>query len=321
MSTEQFYSRVLRAYPAWYRRSRGDEMLGVLMDSERKPSVRETASLVRHGFALRLLGPGTTQVWSDLAAVAAVGLAGVLAVTGLEVGYVSMWTALHRAGDGFISQPIVDPLWPAAAGWVLTFGLVLLGWARTAACAAWLAVVLQLLVLAGATGLDGSLTASANSSGGPVGIVRLVSPLVLAVLLLRSGRVATGLRLMGRGRLGSLVAIGVVAAFLGAVLALALAVPIYLFRRRLRTSGASLVAIVAFWFYLMPASMDPASRTDSYALPPYAAHGLVPLIVVPLLWLTLPCSGLGARLRRGIAAAAAPVADVAEKDGSAGSAE
>jgi hypothetical protein len=54
---ERCYRWLLRAYPAWYRRERGAEMLGTLLDASppgrRAPSLRDTRALVMGGFRVR----------------------------------------------------------------------------------------------------------------------------------------------------------------------------------------------------------------------------------------------------------------------------
>jgi hypothetical protein len=54
---ERRYRRLLRAYPAQYRSDRADEMLGTLLDAaapgQRRPSARESASLIAGGIRAR----------------------------------------------------------------------------------------------------------------------------------------------------------------------------------------------------------------------------------------------------------------------------
>ncbi|SNT63155.1 hypothetical protein SAMN05421812_11511 [Asanoa hainanensis] len=69
------YRRLLFAYPRAYRRARGDELVGALLDAAapglRRPSAREAANLVRHGLRARLGRPASRTVvtWAVLAAV------------------------------------------------------------------------------------------------------------------------------------------------------------------------------------------------------------------------------------------------------------
>ncbi|MEO3818239.1 hypothetical protein [Plantactinospora sp. B24E8] len=69
------YGRLLLVYPRTYRRFRGDELLGALLDAappgRTRPTVRETADLVRHGLRARLGRPASRTVvaWALLASV------------------------------------------------------------------------------------------------------------------------------------------------------------------------------------------------------------------------------------------------------------
>ncbi|GIF62131.1 hypothetical protein Ais01nite_01660 [Asanoa ishikariensis] len=69
------YRRLLFAYPRAYRRARGDELVGALLDaagSDRtRPSVREATNLVGHGLRARLGRPASRTVvaWAVLTTV------------------------------------------------------------------------------------------------------------------------------------------------------------------------------------------------------------------------------------------------------------
>ncbi|MEJ3749423.1 hypothetical protein WEI85_39950 [Actinomycetes bacterium KLBMP 9797] len=69
------YRRLLLAYPRAYRRARGDELLGALLDAappgRTRPTAREVADLIRHGLRTRLGRPAsrTVVVWAVLTAV------------------------------------------------------------------------------------------------------------------------------------------------------------------------------------------------------------------------------------------------------------
>ncbi|MGN9909767.1 hypothetical protein ACTMTJ_19660 [Phytohabitans sp. LJ34] len=71
---ERRYRRLLRAYPPAYRRTRGEVLVGVLMDAappgRTRPTLREAANLVRHGLRARLGRPAsrTVAVWATLTA-------------------------------------------------------------------------------------------------------------------------------------------------------------------------------------------------------------------------------------------------------------
>ncbi|MEV4756735.1 hypothetical protein AB0J86_16690 [Micromonospora sp. NPDC049559] len=69
------YRRLLLAYPRAYRRARGDELLGALLDAappgRARPTAREAADLIRHGLRARLGRPASRTVvaWAVLVAV------------------------------------------------------------------------------------------------------------------------------------------------------------------------------------------------------------------------------------------------------------
>lgn len=72
---ERRYRRLLRWYPADYRRARGDEILATLLDQaaegRTRPRVREVVDLTRHGLRCRLGRPAsrTVAVWAALTAI------------------------------------------------------------------------------------------------------------------------------------------------------------------------------------------------------------------------------------------------------------
>lgn len=69
------YRRLLFAYPPAYRRFRGEELLGALLDAapsgRTRPTVRETVNIIRHGLRARLGRPAshTVVAWAMLTAV------------------------------------------------------------------------------------------------------------------------------------------------------------------------------------------------------------------------------------------------------------
>ncbi|GAA4466034.1 hypothetical protein [Phytohabitans houttuyneae] len=85
---ERRYQRLLFTYPRAYRRSRGEEMVGLLMDAappgRTRPTLREAANLVRHGLRARLGRPAsrTVVVWAALTATIC-GLFGAAVATRL----------------------------------------------------------------------------------------------------------------------------------------------------------------------------------------------------------------------------------------------
>jgi hypothetical protein len=91
---EESYRRLLRAYPAFYRRDRGLEILTTLMDAaaegQTRPSRDEAAYLVLAGLRYRLVPPGR------IGRIAAV--------------LVTIWTALVLSGAGALAAwSVADP--------------------------------------------------------------------------------------------------------------------------------------------------------------------------------------------------------------------
>jgi hypothetical protein len=89
---ERRYRRWLRAYPADYRAQRGDEIIGLLLDTSRvgqqRADVRDIADIARHGFGMRLaagpriMRPETVATAAPVASAVAAGLALVALVFG-----------------------------------------------------------------------------------------------------------------------------------------------------------------------------------------------------------------------------------------------
>ncbi|MDG4796422.1 hypothetical protein [Micromonospora sp. WMMD1082] len=104
---ERRYRRLLRAYPADYRRDRGDEIVGTYLDlavpGRRWPSPADAADLVRGGLRQRLRAAGATDL------LPGVRLAGLLALA----------TATFLAGF----WAVVEQQPPPAESGAPTFGL------------------------------------------------------------------------------------------------------------------------------------------------------------------------------------------------------
>jgi hypothetical protein len=88
---ERRYRRLLLAYPAAYRRARGDELLDTLMElsrpGQRRPSVRETAALLLGGVRVRAGADrlrSAADVWLDGARVALVLIMAVEVILALR---------------------------------------------------------------------------------------------------------------------------------------------------------------------------------------------------------------------------------------------
>lgn len=108
---------LLRAYPAWYRRQRGGEMLGTLLEASppgaRWPSFRDTRALVIGGLRVR----GWTWLLSMLWVMIGAGGAVYGTVTFSHVGYGqgAMWM-VQWPGE---PQVIIDAAVVALPVWVL----------------------------------------------------------------------------------------------------------------------------------------------------------------------------------------------------------
>jgi hypothetical protein len=123
------YRRLLHAYPADYRDSRGEEIIGLLLDAARPgrrwPTPAEAADLLFGGLRRRM-------GWSPFGAVSAgLSAAGVVALA-LAAGLSLFWlTGYELAGETGWYQDGVTPLGPFAtsapimyAAWVLTAAVV-----------------------------------------------------------------------------------------------------------------------------------------------------------------------------------------------------
>ncbi len=90
---ERRYRRLLRAYPADYRRDRGDEIVGTYLDlagpGRRWPSLADAADLGRGGLRQRLRAAGATDL------IPGVRLAGLLALT-TAAFLAGFWAAVEQ---------------------------------------------------------------------------------------------------------------------------------------------------------------------------------------------------------------------------------
>ena len=114
------YRRLLFAYPDSYRRQRGDELLGTLLDTarpgQRRPSVADAADLVLGGLRQRLGG----TVAADLEAGITLAAPFALALAAGLCGF--LWLTVERLPDGYSSTgpfltvgPAAYAVWLAAA--------------------------------------------------------------------------------------------------------------------------------------------------------------------------------------------------------------
>jgi hypothetical protein len=90
---ERRYRRLLAWYPAGYRSTYGDEMLGVLMAAappgRDRPGAAETLNLIGSGLRARLraIGTGTDPAWRDALAVYSLAAPVLLAAATYQSGY------------------------------------------------------------------------------------------------------------------------------------------------------------------------------------------------------------------------------------------
>jgi hypothetical protein len=90
---ERRYRRLLAWYPAGYRSTYGDEMVGVLMAAapagRDRPGMAETLNLIRSGLGARLraIGTGTDPAWRDALAVYSLAAPLLLAAAIYQSGY------------------------------------------------------------------------------------------------------------------------------------------------------------------------------------------------------------------------------------------
>lgn len=124
---ERRYLRLLRAYPAEYRRSRGAEIVGTYLDlaapGRRWPSLADAADLLRGGLRQRARAAGATDLMPGVRLAAAVALLTASTLAG-------MWTVLELrpAPPGF-GEPSVGPF--------VSLGMVTwVGWLLAAAAQA-----------------------------------------------------------------------------------------------------------------------------------------------------------------------------------------
>jgi hypothetical protein len=135
---------LLRAYPAWYRRERCEEMLGTLMDASppgrRRPSARDARALIMGGLRVRA---GQEQRLTVAAGLRLAGLLGAaLALLGLTATNLSNailgWSHFYprTSGDGSF-----------AAFGLLTLTVVIAAWLAPRAITAGLALAAAVLYL------------------------------------------------------------------------------------------------------------------------------------------------------------------------------
>ena len=136
--------RLLRAYPRWYRRQRGDEMLATLLEAskpgQRRPSARDVRALIMGGLRVRAAQDQrlTTAANLRLAAQLGAALTLLLLIAGNLTSVILIWAHVYSSNTGigywlgygllglaavvaawFAPRPVVAVLALAAAGaWV-----------------------------------------------------------------------------------------------------------------------------------------------------------------------------------------------------------
>ena len=136
--------RLLRAYPRWYRRQRGDEMLATLLEAsqpgQRWPSARDVRALIMGGLRVRAAQDQrlTTAANLRLAAQLGAALTLLLLIAGNLTSVILIWAHVYSSNTGtgyllgygllglaavvaawFAPRPVVAVLALAAAGaWV-----------------------------------------------------------------------------------------------------------------------------------------------------------------------------------------------------------
>jgi hypothetical protein len=136
---------LLRAYPRWYRRQRGEEMLATLLEAsqpgQRWPSARDTRALIIGGLRVRATQDQrlTTAANLRLAAQLGAALALLTLVTGSLTAIFLIWVHAYTLSTG-VAQSLVCGLLGLAvvvAAWFGSRSVVAVLAAATAAAAAW----------------------------------------------------------------------------------------------------------------------------------------------------------------------------------------
>ena len=136
---------LLRAYPRWYRRQRGDEMLATLLEAsqpgQRWPSARDARALIIGGLRVRATQDQrlTTAANLRLAAQLGAALALLTLVTGSLTAILLIWVHAYTLRTG-VAQSLVCGLLGLAvvvAAWFGSRSVVAVLAAATAAAAAW----------------------------------------------------------------------------------------------------------------------------------------------------------------------------------------
>lgn len=211
---ERRYRRLLAAYPAEYRETYQEEMLGVLLDGAEpgrtRPTLTEAVDLLSGATRYRLRrarGDLRGRPWRDTAALVSVVapatmlLIQVYALLGAPVVEMYLVHAQVRVTALFEPAPRLGPsVWVPPAAWALVTVAALVGPRFAAIGLAWAAVATD----CGVTGLRYLRFGPWERPSMWLLALGVVAALALTM---GSGR-RTGLRLLGRWRLAVLAAIG-----------------------------------------------------------------------------------------------------------------
>lgn len=137
---------LLRAYPRWYRRQRGDEMLATLLEAsqpgQRRPSARDARALIMGGLRVRATQDQrlTTGANLRLAAQLGVVLTLLLFAAGNLTTVFLVWIHLYAAGVGTVHWSVFGLLDLAAvvAAWFAPRRVVVVLAAAAVAAVVWL---------------------------------------------------------------------------------------------------------------------------------------------------------------------------------------
>ena len=183
---EARYERLLRVYPAGYRRAHGDDMLTTMLTdaggSRRWPRPGDAANLLYHGLRLRLVkrprGAGLLDSgWAE--ACALIGPLVVLALLALQVAP-RLASALQRATEepavGLYSAPTVAV---QGIAWAAVVVAAFAGWRRVAAGLGWVALLAELVPVALLAALIATQTFAGGIDARVAGLAAAVAALVL----------------------------------------------------------------------------------------------------------------------------------------------
>lgn len=133
---EARYRWLLRAYPAAYRRARGDEMIGTLMEAakpgQRRPSLREAGSLALRGLQTRAGVHGSRSGGERLAGTIRLAVLLLLAYA-TAVSLAEFGPIMNNPGTPFSALRPLETLFAAAALVAVAAGRQVLGLVGTAA--------------------------------------------------------------------------------------------------------------------------------------------------------------------------------------------